>query len=119
MKNKVAIYFVFLLLIVSAFNFSGCSRLFGPSDEDVIKAVNESAAFKGGLSGLTLQPPIKILEKGSRKSDGAWPVKVKVTFTAYMSKDKISAPMERTLVYDMRKTKDSTGKTVWTASVAQ
>ncbi len=115
MKNKVTFYFVFLLLVVSAFNFSGCSKLFGPSDEEVIKAVTESGVFKGGMGGLTLQPPIKILEKGSRNKDGSWPVKVKVIFTFYVNKEQVSAPQEKTSVFNMYKSKDSAGKTVWKA----
>jgi hypothetical protein len=117
MKNKVPYYVVFLLFVVFGFNLSGCSKLFGPSDQDVIKAINESEFFKGGVDGQTLQLPIVILEKGGRNTDGTWLVKVKVTFTYYENKDKISAPMNKTLVYKMYKDKDSTGHTIWKAKL--
>jgi len=116
MKNKVTLYFAFLLIVVSAFSFAGCSKLVGPSDQDVINAINETGMFKGGFGELTLQSPITILEKGNRAKDGSWPVKVKVVFTAYVSKDKVSAPLERTLVFNMHKIKDNAGKTAWKAS---
>jgi hypothetical protein len=117
MKNKVPFYVVFLLLMVVALNLSGCSKLFGPSDQDVIKAVNESEFFKGGVDGQTLQLPIVILEKGDRNTDGSWPVKVKVTFTYYENKGQISAPVNKTLVFKMYKDKDSTGQTIWKAKL--
>ena len=109
MRTKTSFYFAFLLLIVSALSFSGCSKLFGPSDAEVIKAINESEVFKD----LTLQSPIVILEKGERNKDGAWPVKVKVIFTYEIKNKQISAPVEKTPVYNLYKAKDSTGHSVW------
>jgi len=117
MKNKASFYFVFLLLMVFAFNFSGCSKLFGPSDEEVIKAINASGVFMGGDGGLTLQAPIVILEKGGRNKDGSWPVKVKVTFTYYINKEKISAPQEKTRIFYMHKAEDTASHTIWTATL--
>jgi|SRR5271169_1733145 len=117
MKNKVSFYFLFLLLILAAFNFSGCSKLSGPSDQDVIKAVNESGLFRGGQGQLTLQQPIVILEKGDRNKDGSWPVKAKVTFTTYVAKDKISAPETHVIIFNMYKTKDNAGQLVWIAKL--
>ncbi len=119
MKKTARFCFLLLLIIVASLNYAGCSKLLGPSDQEVIKAVGESGVFKGGFGGLTLQSPVTVLEKGSRKKDGAWPVKVKATFTAYISKDVISAPMERTLVFDLRKTRENAGDAVWTASLAK
>ncbi len=122
MKRKVTIFSVFLLLVVLAFNFSGCSKLFGPSgptDEDVIKTISASDYFKGGVGGITLQSPPVILEKSSRNKDGSWPFKVKVVFTVYMSQDKISPPMEQTRIFNMYKVKDSAGKTAWKAVMGQ
>jgi hypothetical protein len=117
MRNKAIFYLVFLLLMVSAIHFSGCSRLLGPSDQDVIKAVSEHEFFKGGVDGQTLQPPVVILEKGGRNTDGSWRVKVKVTFTYQVSKEKISPPMQKTLIFNMHKQKDSAGQTVWNATL--
>jgi len=109
MRTKTIFYFAFLLLIASAFSFSGCSRLFGPSDEEAIKAINESGVFKD----LVLQSPVVILEKGGRNKDGAWPVKVKVIFTYEIKNKQMSAPMEKMLIFNMRKAKDSAGHTIW------
>lgn len=122
MNSKVTNFSVFFLLVVFVFNVSGCSKLFGPSgpsDEEVIKAISESETFKGGVGGLTLQAPPVILEKIDRNKDGSWPFKVKVVFTVYMSKDKISAPMEQTSVFKIYKVKDSMGKTAWKAVLGQ
>ena len=113
MRTKPICYFTFLLLIVSALSFSGCSKLFGPSDAEVIKAIDESGVFKD----LTMQSPIVILEKGGRNKDGAWPVKVKVKFTYAISKDQASAPIEKTLIFYMHKAKDSAGKDTWNAAL--
>ena len=117
MKIKVPFYFALLLLTIFAFNVSGCSKLFGPSDEDVIKAVSESGVFKGGFGGLTLTAPIVILEKGGRNKDGSWPVKVKATFTHYINKTDISAPMDQTLIFNMQKAKDNADHTIWKATL--
>jgi hypothetical protein len=119
MKSKIKYISLLLLIVVYVFSFSGCSKLFGPSDEDVIKAINESGHFKGGVGGLTLQSPIVILEKGSRNKDGSWPVKVKVVFTTYLNKEQTSAPVEKTVTFNMHKAKDSTGKTLWRAELGQ
>lgn len=117
MKSKVKYFSMILLVMLYAFSFSGCSKLFGPSDEEVIKAINESGYFTGGFGGLTLQPPIVILEKGSRDKSGAWPVKVKAKFTYFVSKEQISEPVEKTFIFNMHKAKDSTGHSVWKATL--
>ncbi len=119
MKSKVTIFSVFFLLMAIVFCVSGCSKFFAPSDEEIIKAVSESEYFKSGFGGITLQGPPKIVEKGERNKDGSWPVKIKVVFTVYVSKDQISAPMEQTRVFNIQKTKDSTGKTAWKAVLGQ
>jgi hypothetical protein len=108
MKKNISWYLVFMLLLVSAFSFSGCSKLFGPSDADVIKALNESGVFKD----LNMQSPIVVLEKGRRK-DGSWAVKVKIKFNFEMQNKQMSAPVEKTPVYNLYKTKDDKGHTVW------
>ncbi len=120
MKSKATIFSVFsvfLVLMVLAFGFSGCSRLFAPSDEDAVKAISESGYFAGGIGGFTLQSPIKILEKGNQNKDGSWPVKVKAFFTVYLTKDQISQPLERTMIFNVTKAKDSAGKTIWKAAM--
>jgi hypothetical protein len=111
MRTKTLSYFVVLLLMVSAFG-SGCSKLFGPSDAEVINAIDES----GVLKGVTLQSPIVILEKRSLKRD-VWAVKVNVVFTYETAKGQVSAPSNRTPTFYVSKAKDSTGHAVWKASL--
>ena len=115
MKSRMKYISLFLLIIVYAFSSAGCANLSGPTDEDVIKAIKDSGRFAGGFGGLTLQAPIVVLEKGSRTKDGFWPVKAKVVFTYYVSKEKASAPEEKTLDLKMYKAKDRAGKTIWKA----
>jgi len=117
MKSKVKYIALFLLVMVCTFSFSGCSKLFAPSDEEIIKTI--SGLFKGGYGELTLQSPIVVLEKGRRNKDGSWPVKVKVVFTSFVNKEKISSPTEQTLSFNFFKAKDSSGKTIWKAEPGQ
>lgn len=117
MKRNMRLYFIFIVLMVLAFDLSGCSKLLGPSDEDVIKAINEGGFFKGGHDDLTLQKPIVVIEKGSRNKDGSWPVKVKVSFTYYTNKETISPQVEKTLVFNLYKIKDAAGPTTWKAKI--
>jgi hypothetical protein len=104
-----------LLLMVLAFNAAGCSKLFGPSNDDILKAINDSGTFKS--SGFTVTSPITIVEKGDKRSDGSWPVKVKFKLSFMYTKDGVTAPRESettTTVY-LSKSKDASGKTVWVA----
>jgi hypothetical protein len=109
MRIKALYHFAFLLFMLAAFILSGCSRLYAPSDVEVIKAINES----GALKDLTVVSPIKILEKSGPKKDGSWYVKVKLTFTYEIKDRKMSPPVEKTPVYVLVKSKDNTGHTVW------
>ena len=113
MRAKTISSFAFLLFMVSLFSLSGCSKLSGPSDAEVIKAINDGGFF---TRGMTLQSPIVVLEKGGRDKDGAWPVKVKVIFTYKIKNNQISAPQEETQVFYMRKAQDSTGHSIWRAA---
>jgi hypothetical protein len=109
MRTKGIYYVTFLLLIVSAFSFSGCSRLSGPSDAEVIKALNESGAFKD----LTMHSPIVVLKKNGPRKDGSWQVTVKIKFSYEIKDKKMSPIVEKTPVYDLVKSKDNAGHTVW------
>ncbi len=115
MRTKPVYYFMFLLFMMSLFSFSGCSKLSGPSDAEAIKAISESEFF---THVATLQPPVVIMDKGSRNKDGSWPVKVKVKFT-FETKQGASAPVENTLVFNLSKAKDSAGKDTWKAALNQ
>jgi hypothetical protein len=112
MRTKAIYYVTFLLLMVSAFSISGCSKLFGPSDAEVIKAINETGLFKD----FTMQSPITILEKHAAKND-TWAVKVSVVFTYETTKGHTSPPMKKTLIFYMNKAKDSAGHSVWKAKL--
>ena len=109
MKNKVSWYLVLMLLMASVFGVSGCSRLSGPSDAEAIKAITDSGAF----TDLNMQAPVEVLEKGKQKKDGSWSVRVKITFTYEMGNKQMSAPMEKTPVYNLIKSKDKAGQTIW------
>jgi hypothetical protein len=103
-----------LLLIAVTFQVTGCTSLFGPSDEEVIKAINDSGILKDG--GFTVAAPIVVLEKGKQGKDGSWPVKIKLTLTLTMDTGQTSTRVT-TPLFRIHKSKDSAGKTVWTAIV--
>jgi hypothetical protein len=109
MRTKAIYYVTFLLLIVFAFSLLGCSKLFGPSDAEVIKALDESGAFKD----ITMQSPIVVLKKDGPNRDGSWNVTVKVTFSYEIKDKQMSAPVEKTPLYNLVKSKDNAGHTVW------
>jgi hypothetical protein len=109
MRSKTISSFAFLLFIVSLFSLSGCSKLSGPSDADVIKALNESGAFKD----LIMNAPIVVLKKNGPAKDGSWRVEVKIKFS-YEIKDKQMSPVvEKMPVYYLVKSKDNAGHTMW------
>lgn len=103
-----------LLLIVVTFQVTGCNNLIGPSDEEVIKAINDSGILKDG--GFTVAAPIVVLEKGKQGKDGSWPVKIKLTLTLMTGTGQTSTRVT-TPLFRIHKSKDSAGKTVWTAIV--
>ncbi len=106
-------FVVALFVIALALNATGCSKLFGPSDEEVINAINDSGILKS--SGFTVTPPIVILEKG-KEQNGYWPVKVKLKLTVTMANGQ-TKQMETTPTFKITKSQDSTGKTVWKAAL--
>jgi hypothetical protein len=114
MRTKAVFYFTLLAFIVSVISFSSCSRLSGPSDAEVIKTIGASEFF---TRGITLQPPIVVVGKGSRNKEGFWPVTVKVKFTYDIGNGQVSAPVEKTLIFYFRKVKDSAGKDTWGATL--
>ena len=106
------------LVILAAITFTtlGCSKKYGgPSDEEAIKAIGESSIFKSGVESITLNSPIVIEEKGKQLEDGSWPVKTKFTYTFTMAGGKVFGPTEKTVLFKLYKSVDSTGKTIWTA----
>ncbi len=116
MRTKPVCYVISLLFMMSLFSFSGCSKLSGPSDAEAIKAISEIEFF---THEVTLQQPVVIVDKGSRNKDGSWPITAKVKFTYAVGKDQVSAPMEKTLIFNLSKAKDSAGKDTWKAALKQ
>lgn len=53
-----------LVLIAFSLQGAGCANCFGPSDEEVIKAINDSGLLKEG--SFTVTAPIVVLEKGKQ-----------------------------------------------------
>ncbi len=113
MKYGTKIILLFLLFAIT-FQITGCSRLFGPSDEEAIKAITDSAVLKSG--GFTVTTPPVVVEKGSRMKDGSWPVKVKITLSMVLPNGQ-TATREITPIFNIHKSTDSAGKTVWTATL--
>jgi hypothetical protein len=109
MRTKALYYVTFLLFIVSAMSLAGCQRLSGPSDADVIKALNESGAFKD----LTMHAPIEVIKKEGPRKDGSWQVQVKIKISYEIKDKKMSPIMEKTPIYFLVKSKDNAGHTVW------
>jgi hypothetical protein len=105
-------YFI-LLLTVFALTLFGCSR--GPTDEEALKAINDTGLFAGGVEKINLTSPVVIVDKGSRDKNSAWPVTVRFTFTYKMSGGQETAPAEKTTVFHIYKIKDSSGKIIWKA----
>ena len=114
MKNGVRVLFIVMLIAAFALNGAGCSKFFGPSDEEVIKAINDSGRLNS--SGFTVIAPIVVLEKGNRLDDGGWPVTVRLKLSVKMPDDKTNE-VETKTNFRIYKSKDGTGKTVWTAKL--
>ena len=136
---------VFVVLAVSALIWSGCSKKSQPvakdtgketakafaqitskavgkaqqppSDEDIIKAIDDSGIMKREDGSLTVIPPVKVVQKGKQYKDGSWPVKVKFTPT-YKTKDGKTTPTtETTTSFRIFEEKDNAGKSVWKAQL--
>jgi hypothetical protein len=103
-----------ILLFAFVVNGVGCSKLFAPSDEDVLKAINESGLLKS--DGFTVTAPIVILEKGKKKEDGGWPVTVRLKLSVKMANGQ-TKDLETKPSFRIYKSKDSAGKTIWTAKL--
>ena len=115
---RYSIKFLFaLLLLAMVFNAAGCSKLFEPSNDDILKAINDSGTFKS--SGYAVTSPITIVEKEKKRADGSWPVKVRFKLSFMYTKEGVTEPRESettTTVY-LSKSKDASGKTVWVAKL--
>ena len=117
MRNRVYRISALFMLMLSVFILSGCSNAVPPSDEDIIKAVDDSGIMKRADGSFTVVPPVTIVQKGERNKDGSWPVKVKFTLTYKMSDGKNSPPTETTTSFRIFRAKDSAGKSGWKAQL--
>ena len=88
-----------------------------PSDEVIIKAIDDSGIMKREDGSLTIVPPVKVVERGKQNKDGTWPVKVKFTLTYKMKDGKTTPPTETTTSFRIFEEKDSSGKFVWKAQL--
>jgi len=87
------------------------------SDEEIIKAIDDSGVMKREDGSLTVIPPVKIAEKGKQNKDGSWPVKVTFTLKYKMKNGKTTPPAETTTSFRIFTVKDNTGKTVLKAQL--
>lgn len=115
MKARVAV--VALLILVTALTVitAGCSRFSQPSDAEVLKAIDDSGILKS--KSFTVTSPLVIVERGNKNKDGSWPVRVKMTMTMQLPDGKISEPKENMAYFKLFKAKDSTGRSVWQATL--
>jgi hypothetical protein len=116
MRNRIKIVSLLLMISVLAFTMLGCSKLFGPSDDEIIKAINDTGLFSGGVEKFTLKSPIVIVDKGMFSSNGAWTVKVKLTYTYTMAGGQETKPIEKIQTFRIAKSKDSSGNIIWKAT---
>jgi hypothetical protein len=88
-----------------------------PSDEDIIKAIDESGIMKRDDGSLTVIPPARVVEKAKLNKDGSWSVKVKFILKYKMKDGKSTPPAESTTSFRIFAVKDNAGKTVWKAQL--
>jgi hypothetical protein len=115
MNYRVNGLFILLTLILSVFIWSGCTDNTQPSDEDIVRAIDDSGIMKRADESFTVVPPVIIMQRGERNKDGSWPVKVKFTLTYKMGDGRTSLPTETTTSFRILRAKDNAGKSVWKA----
>ncbi len=115
MRNKVNGVFVLVALMLSAFMWSACSSNAQPSNEEIIKAIDDSGIMKRADGKFTVVPPVTVAEKGQRNKDGSWPVKVTFTLTFKLKDGKDSPPTKTTTSFRIFRGKDNKGKSAWKA----
>jgi len=118
MRNRVTGILAVLTLLLSAFVLAGCSKAVSqPSDEEIIKAIDDSGIMKRTDGSLTVVPPVIVAERGKQNKDGSWPVKITFTLT-FKSKDgRNSPPTQTTTSFKVFRAKDNAGKKVWQAQL--
>jgi hypothetical protein len=104
---------VVLTLVTVLIIASGCSLFSSPSDEEVLRALEDSGILKSGSFSVVGTPVI--VNKGSRGKDGFWPVSVKVTMIMQRPDGSNTEPKETTTTIRLKKVKDDAGKSSWKA----
>jgi hypothetical protein len=115
MRNsvKAMVFSVLVLVVALSVNLLGCSKFSRPSDEVVIKAINDAGILKS--QSFTITSPLVILERGDQNKDGSWTFRVKMTMTMTLPNGNISEPKENEAFFRIVKAKDGSGKSVWKA----
>jgi hypothetical protein len=117
MRNRRSEIFALFMLMLAACMWSGCTSNTQPSDEDIIKAIDDSGIMKRADGSFTVVPPVTVAQRGERNKDGSWPVKVTFTLTYKMNDGQISQPAQTTTSFRIIRSKDSAGKSVWKAQL--
>ena len=122
MINRIMVLFALMLSGAFVFTVHGCSggsttSDTAPSDEEVLKAINNTGLFSGGVEKLLLKSPIEVMERGGRNSDGSWSTKVRIIYVSTAG-GRESAPMEKMSMFRIYRSKNSSGATVWRAVVS-
>jgi hypothetical protein len=117
MRNKTTGVLLLVMLILSAFMWPGCTSYSQPSDEDIIKAIDDSGIMKRADGSFTVLPPVIIAQRGQQNKDGSWPVKVAFTLTFKTSDGRTSPPTTTTTSFKIFRAKDNVGTSVWKAQL--
>jgi hypothetical protein len=115
MRWKISLLVILVWISASVLSVGGCSMSTPPTDTEILKAIDESGILMG--KGFTVTSPVVVVEKGPRKQDGSWPVKVKVTMTMQLPNGKMSEPRENTPMFRVFKAPDNAGRSVWKAAL--
>lgn len=116
MRNRTTFLLLFFLLTALAANVVSCSRFSRPSDEEVLKAINDSGILNG--KAFTVTSPLTIVERGDRHKDGAWPIKVKMTLSFQKPDGTMVENKENVVTFLTYKSSDGAGKTIWRATIS-
>jgi hypothetical protein len=102
-----------LVMVALVISVAGCSRFLGPSDEDILKAIEASGILKSAMVNVT--GPLAVVGRGGRTKEGYWPVKVKLTLVMQKPDGSMTEPREQTASFKIMPIKDTAGKRAWKA----
>lgn len=115
MKRTVSIVSMLIVLAVLLAATAGCSRFLRPTDEEVLKAIDDSRLLKG--QSFTITSPLLIVDRGSRDQYGFWRYKITMTLVMQSANGQMSEPKNNTITFKISRSKDSAGNVLWTASI--